>query len=143
MSKKTNRLDNEQESYETGPAGDTDVVQRVTVKNTTSDPVPVLSTVATSTVGPSVGNIVSTSAVLIAASNTNRKAILITNNALVGKIYLGSSNAVTTSGATMGTLLQVEGGAYFDSGDGLYTGDIYAISDTATVVENISVSERT
>ena len=41
MSKKSSRLDNEQQSYEDGPAGNTDVVVRTSIKNTTAAPVQV------------------------------------------------------------------------------------------------------
>jgi len=81
-----------------------------------------------------------TPAVLLAASNANRKSILISNNGIYN-IFLGHDSSVTTSGTTMGILLAPKA-IYSDSGFGLYTGDIYAICTNAVVSENVSVSER-
>ena len=94
-----------------------------------------------STAGTPAGFTVSTSALLLAASNTNRLAIVITNNG-TSNIFIGHTSGVTSSGAAMGLKL-VPGGSYQDSGYGLYTGDLYAIGDAAAASENVSVSERT
>ncbi len=96
-----------------------------------------------STLGSPTGIVVSTAAVLVQASNVSRKSIVITNNASTGNVYIGKTNAVTASGVTMGVILEPNGGSYNDSGEGIYTGDIYAISDTVTAVANVSSWERT
>lgn len=94
----------------------------------------------TSNAGSPVGVSVSSTATLIKAANTARKAILITNNGSLN-VYLGHTTTVTTAGGTMGLLL-APSGAYADSGWGLYTGDIYGVC-SATASANVSVSERT
>jgi hypothetical protein len=99
------------------------------------------TTPATSTAGTPAGFTVSTSAVLLAALNTSRKSIIVTNNS-TGKLYLGHTSGVTTSGANMGLVVPA-GGSYTDSGFGLYTGTLYGIYDTAAGSQNVSVSERT
>lgn len=94
----------------------------------------------TTSAGTPAGFTVSTSATILAAANSNRKAIVITNNG-AGKLYLGHTNGVTASGAAMG--LQVPaGGSYSDSGFGLYIGDLYGIYDAVAASQNVSVSER-
>lgn len=95
----------------------------------------------TATTDGATGVTVSTSAVLIKASNASRKAIVITNNG-TGNLYIGGANTVTTSGATMG-LIVAPFGTYQDSGFGLYTGDLYGIYSAVSASQNISVSERT
>lgn len=100
----------------------------------------VAKTFQTTIEGTPSGVVVSTSAVLIKASNQNRKSIVITNNGS-RTLYLGHTSAVTTSGATMGLAVRA-GGSYQDSGDGLYTGDIYGIYGAASASQNVSVSER-
>lgn len=94
-----------------------------------------------STAGTPSGVTVSTSAVSIKSSNTARRAIVITNNG-VGNLYLGHTSGVTSSGSNMGLLIP-PGGAYTDSGDGIYTGDIYGIYSQTSSSQNVSVSERT
>ncbi len=94
-----------------------------------------------STAGTPAGVTVSTSAVSLKASNANRRAIVITNNG-VGNLYIGHTSGVTSSGANVG-LIVPPFGSYTDSGDGLYTGDLYGIYDQASAVQNVSVSERT
>jgi len=94
-----------------------------------------------STAGTPAGFTISTAAVLVAASNASRKAILMVNFGS-SNIYIGHTNAVTTSGATAGLKL-VANGSYQDSGDGLYTGDLYAIGDAVSAIQNLSASERT
>lgn len=95
----------------------------------------------TSTAGTPAGFTVSNSATLVAASNANRRALVAVNFGS-SNIYLGHTNAVTTSGAATGLKL-VPNGSYQDSGDGLYTGDLYAIGDAVSASQNLSVSERT
>ncbi len=102
----------------------------------------ITSAVNTSTNAPSVGITVSTSAVIIIAANTNRRGIIITNNSN-GTLFLGKDATVTTSGATMGTILTRNGGAYNDAGDGLYTGAIWGIYSESAATQNVAVSERT
>jgi hypothetical protein len=85
--------------------------------------------------------IVSTSSALLAASNASRAAIVITNNGS-GNLYIGHTSGVTSSGALMGLLISA-GSSYEDSGDGLYTGDLYGIYSAVSASENVSVSERT
>lgn len=113
--------------------------------------VPVSGTVAVSgvvatapvpaTVGAPVGITVSTAAVLLKVANLARKSVLISNNATAGNVFVGQDNMVAISGATMGVKL-TPGGIYFDSGDGLYNGDLYAIGDTVSATQNVSVWER-
>lgn len=91
--------------------------------------------------GTVTGVTVSTSAVAVQASNASRKSIIITN-AGTTNIYLGKDNTVTSSGSTMGIKL-VPNGTYVDSGEGLYTGDIYGIGDAASSSQNVSSWERT
>lgn len=93
-----------------------------------------------STLGTPAGKIVSTTAVLILASNASAKNRGITNNGS-SNIYLGSSAAVTISGPDMGLKL-VPNGTYTDSGLDEYVGDIFAIGDAVSLVENVSVWER-
>lgn len=93
-----------------------------------------------STVGTPVGKIVSTVAVLILASNASAKNRGITNNGS-SNIYLGSDATVTSSGAAMGLKL-IPNGSYTDSGLDEYTGDIFAIGDAVSLVENVSAWER-
>ena len=93
------------------------------------------------TAGTPAAVTVSTSAVLLKASNAARKSILITNNGTT-PVYLGHTSGVTASGAAMGLLL-APAGSYSDSGFGLYTGDLYAIGAAAVAAENVSISERT
>ena len=80
------------------------------------------------------------SPVLLAAANSSRKSILATNNG-AGKLYIGHSDSVTSSGVNMGLLL-VPGGSYDDSGPGLYKGNLYGVYDATATTQNISVSER-
>lgn len=95
------------------------------------------------TTGTPVGIVVSTVAILLAASNTSRKSILISNNGSGAfSIFLGSTAAVTTGGATMGIKVTA-GGVYSDSGEDCYTGDIYAIGSAVSVAANVSRWERT
>lgn len=94
-----------------------------------------------STTGTPAGVIVSTSAVLVKAANPARKSIAITNSGSTN-IYIGSTNAVTASGPALGALLAPKG-TYTDSGVGVYDGDIYAIGDAISLVQNLSVWERT
>lgn len=94
-----------------------------------------------STTGAQVGVTVSTSATVILASNGSAKNRGIVNNGS-SNIYLGSSVAVTTSGAAMGLKL-VPNGTYTDSGEDLYTGAIFGIGDAVSASENVSAWERT
>lgn len=94
----------------------------------------------TTTSGAPLGVTVSTTAVLLAASNTDRKSIIITNNG-TGTLYIGHDNTVSSSGAAMGLLVQSKC-SYTDSGFGLYTGDLWGIYSAASASENVSVSER-
>lgn len=93
------------------------------------------------TAGAQVGVTVSTSAVTILASNASAKNRGITNNGS-SNIYLGSSAAVTTSGAAMGLKL-IPNGTYTDSGEDLYTGAIFGIGDAISASQNVSAWERT
>lgn len=93
----------------------------------------------TSNAGTPVGLSVDQTARVIKASNTARKAILITNNGNQ-VVYIGHTNGVTTAGGTMGLML-APSGVYADSGWGLYTGDVYGIC-SATASANVAVSER-
>ena len=95
----------------------------------------------TTSLGTPAGFTVSTTAVLLAALNANRKSLVITNNS-TGKLYLGHTSGVTSSGAAMG-LLVPSNGSYTDSGFGLYIGDMYGIYDASAGAQNVSVSERT
>lgn len=95
---------------------------------------------ARSTAGTPAAVTVSTTAVLLKASNAARKAILISNFG-AAILYIGHTSGVTASGAATG-LAVWPGGAYFDSGDGLYTGDLYGIYSAAAGSQNVSVSER-
>lgn len=95
----------------------------------------------TTTAGAPASVTVSTSAVSLAASNANRRSIIITNNS-TGNLFIGHSNAVTSSGAAMGLIIPPYG-AYSDSGHGIYTGDLYGIYSAAAASHNVSVSERT
>ena len=93
------------------------------------------------TAGTPAGITVSTSAVLLAASNANRRSIIITNNGM-GNLFVGGSSGVTASGSAMGVLVK-PGGSYSDAGYGLYTGDVYGIYDTVSSSQNVSRWERT
>ncbi len=92
------------------------------------------------TTGAQVGVTVSTAAVQILASNANAKNRAIVNNGTTN-IYLGSSAAVTTSGATMGIKL-IPNGTYTDSGLDMYTGAIFGIGDAVSASQNVSAWER-
>jgi len=94
------------------------------------------------TAGDPAGITVSMVAVLVAAANAARKSIIISNNSVASNMFFGSTAAVTTSGVTMGIRI-APGGMYTDSGDGLYTGDIYAIGSVAAAAPNASRWERT
>ncbi len=83
---------------------------------------------------------VSTTAIVIAATQPGRKAIVITNNGTTD-VYLGADSNVTSSGALMGLILK-PGGAYSDSGDDCWTKDVYAISSATSSAQNVSVWER-
>jgi len=91
--------------------------------------------------GTPAGKTVSTTALSLAAANTSRKSIIITNNS-TGRLYIGHTSGVTTSGATMG-LLVMPYGSYSDTGVGVYTGDLYGIYSVTAASQNVSVSERT
>lgn len=93
------------------------------------------------TTGAQVGVVVSTSAVQVLATNAAAKNRAITNNGS-SNVYLGSSAAVTTSGAAMGLKL-IPNGTYTDTGEDLYTGAIFAIGDAVSASENVSTWERT
>lgn len=93
-----------------------------------------------STTGTPVGIIVSTVAILILAANASAKNRGITNNGS-SNIYLGSSAAVNISGPDMGLKL-IPNGSYTDSGLDAYVGDIFAIGDAVSLVENVSAWER-
>jgi hypothetical protein len=95
----------------------------------------------TTTTGTPAGVTVSTSAVSLKASNANRLAIRIVN-AGVGVLYIGSSNAVTSSGANLGVAIPPFG-VYEDSGPGIYTGDLFGIYDQTASAQNVSVWELT
>lgn len=92
------------------------------------------------TSGAPVGVTVSTTAVQVLALNAAAKSRIITNNG-VRSIFLGTSSSVTSSGANMGVQVS-SGGVYSDTGDGLYTGAIYAIGEIASASENVSAWER-
>lgn len=103
--------------------------------------VPVAPTIERASAGDPAGVTVSTAAVLALASNGSAKSRVLVNCGTTN-IFLGKSNTVTASGATMGIKLS-PGGSYADSGIDLYTGDIYAIGDAVAASQNLSAWERT
>jgi len=121
------------------PADPDDWAEVVLVKGI----VAVTWTIERATTGTGSGVIVSVAPVLALANNVNARSRVLTNNSATAKIYIGKTNAVAASGPAMGILLMPNGGSYTDSGIDLYTGDIYAISDAISAVENLAVWERT
>lgn len=85
--------------------------------------------------------IVSNTAILIIASNPQRKSLIISNNGSTN-IYLGATNTIASSGANMGIKI-LPNGTYMDSGIDTYTGDIYGVSDSVSASYNVAVWERT
>ena len=85
--------------------------------------------------------IVSTTAVRLVRSNPARGSLIITNNGS-GSLYIRRTSDVTSSGAGMGVLLY-PGGAYTDSGDGVYTGELWGIYSSSSTVQNVAVCDRT
>ena len=81
------------------------------------------------------GVTISNSAALVLAASTNRTGVDISNTG-PGTLYLGPTNAVTTSGAHMGIRV-VSGGTY--SLAGCYTGDYYGIYSEAAASANVAV----
>lgn len=88
-----------------------------------------------------VGGItVSTSAVLLAAEDSGRKLLLITNNG-AGDLYLGKDASVTTSGATMGSVVYPGGCFKVDRHE--WRGDIYGIYSQVSASQNVSIFSTT
>ena len=83
--------------------------------------------------------IVSTTAVLLAPSDPNRKSLVITNNS-TGSLYIGGPE-VASSGSTMGILVPTTGG-YSDSGDGIFTGELWGIYSASASSHNVVVDDR-
>lgn len=99
----------------------------------------IVSDKARANAGAPVGVAVGVVAVLVIAANASRKSIVISNTGITN-VYIGISNTVTILGAVQGVKL-IPNGTYSDSGDGMYTGDIYAIGDA--LAGSVSVWERT
>lgn len=77
--------------------------------------------------------------VLLAGANADRKSLVITNNS-TGSLYLGGPN-VTASGITAGLLVPTTG-SYSDSGDGVFTGEVWGLYSASASAQNIAVSDR-
>jgi hypothetical protein len=93
------------------------------------------------TAGTPAAFVVTSATALLATSNPARRSIIITNNG-GGVLYIGHTTGVTTASATMGLYVQPSGGAYQDSGMGIYTGSLYGIYSAASTTHNVVVSER-
>jgi hypothetical protein len=95
----------------------------------------------TTNTGVPFGLTVSVASVELIAANTDRRAVIITNNS-TGKLFIGNTSTVASTGAAMGMLVGPFG-TYQDSGDGLYVGALHGIYDVTVTAHNISVTERT
>lgn len=83
---------------------------------------------------------VSTAVVTLAALNTSRKSIIISNFA-AGNLYIGETSTVAASGANTGILVPAFS-SYSDSGHGIYTGQLFGIYSTAMTSHNVSIRDR-
>lgn len=94
-----------------------------------------------STTPARAGLIVSTTAVRLVRANVARKELII-SNAGGGTLYIGETNAVSSSGDAIGTPVPTSS-SYTDSIPGIYVGELWGIYSASAVAVNVAVVERT
>lgn len=97
-------------------------------------------TPAFSVTGIPLGVTLNPVAAQLAAANTDRKSLLITNNGS-GNLFIGMNASVGITGPFMGNLVPPTM-CYTDSGFGIYTGAVWGIYSVTVTAVNISVSDR-